>query len=507
MSESKFSLLKNLLTPSILDSIFVVLLIFIIFYDQGAQILKDGDTGFHIMTGRYILDNLQFPSHDVFSYTSYGKEWVAFSWATGVLFALMDNLAGLNGVVLLNLLVLLATFYIIYRLLMRCNINFYLMVFSMVCLISLTSIHWLARPHLFTILFMALLFYMLEIARENKKIYYFIPLIILLWVNFHPGFISGFFLLGAYIAGNIIEYLIAKAEDRKRHLHTARIISMTMLASVFVTILNPYGFKLYAYIYNTLTSYWIVNATREYLSPNFHNNFSVIVYGLVAGILIMAGLLSQRRVLDIPKILILLLWMHLSLFASRNIALFGIVAIPCMALMVQNVIDSLDLQSLKDKSEKLLVSERSLKCHFWPALIFIITVIIILNNGYFLDKKILACDFSPEKMPVNAMKFIEKNPVKGNILNHDNWGGYLIYRYPDIKVFMDGRLDMYQQKFLDDYQRVITLKPGWQEVLIQHNIDWALIKRNTLLRNFLLHHPDWFKVYEDNVTTIFILNK
>jgi hypothetical protein len=491
--------------PSVLDTIFIVILIFILFIDAGAHILRDADTGFHIMTGYFILDNLQFPSRDIFSYSCAGQEWVAFSWGTGVVFALLDTVSGLNGVVIFSALLILATIFITYRLLISWKINFFVLILSVITVTSLMSIHWLARPHLFTIFFTALTFYILEMARNNKKLYWLIPLIILFWVNFHPGFISGFFLLGAYGLGNILEYLIASKDQKQVLLERIKSLIIIGFVSLAMTLFNPYGFKLYPYIYDTLTSFWIVNATSEYLTPNFHGTLAVIVYELVIAGLILFGFLKNKKVLDLPKLIILIFWLHLSLFAIRNIALFGVIAVPCLALLMQNSFESLNDENLKQTSDRLLQTETQFKYHTWPVVIILIAIIASLNQGFLFGKNIINCQFSPLKIPVNAMAFYEQNPIEGNLLNQDNWGGYLIYKYPDVKVFMDGRLDMYQQDFLDEYQKVIFVKPGWQDIIEKYNIKWVLFANNTIFHNFLETNPNWQKVYEDSLASIFVL--
>lgn len=506
MSE-RLKSLKNILKPSVLDIVFVTILVFILFIDCGGHILKDADTGFHIMTGNFILNNLEFPSKDIFSYTCAGQKWVAFSWGTDVLFAIANKLAGLNGVVILCTLVILATIFIIYKFLLYYKVNFYVLVTSMVLFTCLMTVHCLARPHLFTIFFTVLSFFLLELAKKNKIIYYSIPFIMLIWANIHPGFISGFFILGAYFAGNLLESLFQQDIEKQLCLKNAKYLFIVIIVSLLFSLINPYGLELIAYIHNTLTSYWIVNATNEYKSPNFHGEFSVMVYIIILLTFLIIGLSKDKRVLDFPKILILLLWLHLSLFSIRNIAVFGVIAIPCLALILDESIKKLDFKRLKESSEAFLAIEINCKYHFWPLLVIILSIFLALNNGYFFDKKVLNCSFSPEYIPVRAMKYYEEHPIKGNMLNNDNWGGYIIYAYPKTKVFMDGRLDMYQQVFLDQYQTIVSGGPGWDKLMAKYDVQWILFDNKTLLYNLLENTPEWKKVYQDELSSIFIRTK
>lgn len=491
--------------PSIVDIFFVTILLFVVFVDAGFKLLRDADTGFHIMTGRYVLENHWVPVQDIFSYTVVGQKWFAFSWGTGFLYSIMDKFAGLNGVVLLTLLLILGTLFIIYRLLMHWNANFFVITLSITLVTCLTTVHWLARPHIFTMFFTALVFYFLELAKEKKFYYYLIPPVMIFWVNVHPGFISGFFMIALYFVGNLVELILNKNEKLKdTFISRLKALVLIGIISVLCTMLNPYGPELYIYIYKTLTSSWIVNATHEYFSPNFHNTMGVIVYALILLLLILMSLNNTRRVLDFPKIFVLLLWIHLSLFAVRNIALFAVIGVPCLALLMQDLLDKRPWPLFEKLNNSFMDIEKSLKYHFWPVFLFVILLIIALNNGYLLDKKVMNCRFSEEYIPVKALEYVKNNPIKGNMLNQDNWGGYIIYAHPDLKVFMDGRLDMYQQEFLGEFQMIIDARPGWQNGLDKYNVRWVLFGNNTYMHNILDNSPDWKVYYTDDVATIFI---
>lgn len=484
-----------------MDMVITIIILFLVYVDPRNSILKDGDTGYHIMTGRYILENLTFPKTDIYSHTVPDQLWIPFSWGTDVVFAFLDRLAGLNGVVIGSTILIIAMLYIVYKLLLQWKINFFILGLSLTLLVSLTSIHWLARPHLFTILFTALTFYILEKAKNNIRYLWSIPPIILFWTWIHPGVLSGFFLLGLYTIGKLIEYKLYRKDHDKHYLKTVFIVSVVSLA---VTLLNPYGIKLHAYIIDTLTSSWIVHATREYHSPNPHATLAAFLYILTLATFLLSFLAKNKKVLDFPQLLSLLFWTHLSLFAMRNIALYAVVAIPLLALVLQEIIDQHPLTAFKKKSQQFLDMEKSLQYHFWPISLIIISVLIALNNGTVFGYNVMNNRFSQIYFPVKALQYVENNPIKGNMLNEDNWGGYIIYAHPSLKVFMDGRLDMYQQAFLDEYQKLNKGKPEWQDILEKYNVSWILFSNNTYFHNLVKASPNWEVYYQDELSTIFV---
>jgi hypothetical protein len=110
-------------------------------------------------------------------------------------------------------------------------------------------------------------------------------------------------------------------------------------------------------------------------------------------------------------------------------------------------------------------------------------------------------NFDAEKFPVRAANFI---PDTGRVFTKDQWGGYLLYRFGgERKVFMDGRSDFYGDSFLRTYAEVADVKPGWQNVLKQYDVQVVLIPIDHALVSALQLSREWKRVYTDSMATIF----
>ena len=58
------------LMPSMTDMAFLMPILFLFARMDGVKtLLADGDTGWHIRTGQWILSHRQVPFHDIFSFT------------------------------------------------------------------------------------------------------------------------------------------------------------------------------------------------------------------------------------------------------------------------------------------------------------------------------------------------------------------------------------------------------------------------------------------------------
>ena len=93
------------------------------------------------------------------------------------------------------------------------------------------------------------------------------------------------------------------------------------------------------------------------------------------------------------------------------------------------------------------------------------------------------------------------------MFNDDEFGDYIIYRaYPQYKVFIDGRADIYGNEKIQDYLNVVNLRPGWEKVLEKYNIDWIIYNTDSPLSQYLNLKVDWKLIYTDNVANIYIKN-
>src|SRR5271154_1014242 len=96
--------------PSLADLAFVMPVIYIFVKLSGARtLLGDGDTGWHVRTGEWILAHHQVPYKDFFSFSRPGAPWFAWEWLWDVLFALLHDRWGLAAVVLASIVVICFT--------------------------------------------------------------------------------------------------------------------------------------------------------------------------------------------------------------------------------------------------------------------------------------------------------------------------------------------------------------------------------------------------------------
>ena len=502
--------------PSLTDFAFLMPIAFLFGRMDGVQtLLSDCDTGWHIRTGDWIVANHLIPTHDVFSFSKPGGIWFAWEWLTDVVFAALNNLGGLRAVVLFSLLLLCVTFTLLFRLVLRhCN-PVVGIVITMVAAAA-SSVHWLARPHLFTMLFLVMFLFVLERAREGGKrtagIPYFVllPLATILWTNLHGGFILGIVVLGVYGAGELLKIAFSPHPETRRPaaFQAARYFG-TSLACLAASLVNPYTYHLHVHLFQYLRDPYASQHIMEFFSLSFHHPAAIFFEGLLLlSAIAVFWYASQGR---FTESLLLLLFGHAGLLASRNIPLFAIVAAPLVAAAVEVWLTRLPhlevarwLRSAAVRFNEVVAKTAGTdalpRWHLVSAAGLALVAALLFAPS---PPKQFRSEYDPKSYPAGAIEVLRRDP-SARVFTNDEWGDYLIWRlYPAGKVFVDGRSDFYGSEFENKYVDVLNVKSGWEKILSRFGVDTILLPPSAPLSGALKENSRWHVVYDDGVALIF----
>ncbi len=174
---------------------------------SGPRILNfDGDLPRHILTGNLILQTRHVSTTDIFSFRTTGRPRFPHEWLSQVFFAFAYDWLGLNGVVLLTALVIMLTWWLVFRHAIRKSNSFFAALILVALAVGAGQIHVLPRPHIFTYLLTAIWITLLENIAEGKtRSWWMFPIVMLLWVNLHGMFVLGILILGIYLAGDFLD--------------------------------------------------------------------------------------------------------------------------------------------------------------------------------------------------------------------------------------------------------------------------------------------------------------
>jgi hypothetical protein len=498
--------------PSWADLIFIGLLSVLVFTPLSVRLLGDAGIGWHIRAGQQIIATHAIPRVDSFSSTMAGKSWFAWEWLYDLLVGQLEARWRLHGVVWLTAAVIAAVFAWMFRLLIERGTNMLVALLLVLLAVSASMIHFLARPHVVSWLFTLAWFWILDSSERDdfgqrgehgRRWLWALPLLMLVWVNVHGGFLIGFVLLGIFLLGtmwtwfrareNRIEELLQNIAARRRVRNLATVGLLSMAASL----VNPYGWKLYWHVYYYLSNRFLMDHIDEFQSPNFHGIAQKCF--LVLLLITVTTLALRGRDLRISQGLVVLFAVYAGLYASRNIPISSVLLVMVVGPFVPRA------GLVGGFIQRMAAVEVRQRGHLWPILATLVTFSIAANGGRIGSGVLMDARFDPKRMPVQAVNYLEKSEENGPVLSPDYWGGYLIYRrYPKARVVVDDRHDLYGEEFFKSYLKMVRGERGWDEFLRTHPISCVLLPRDAALANILIVTKGWKQIYADDVAIAFV---
>jgi hypothetical protein len=483
--------------PSVGQSLFLTVFLTLSLH-SGVTLLNDGDTGYHIRAGEYILETASVPHHDIFSFFSPPPVWTAHEWLSEVIMALLHRAFGLTGVVLFFIFLISLTYPLLFRALRTWQGNILADILIIVLVIASSTLHWLARPHVISLFLLVGWYHLLDaFQKESRNHLFLLPPLMLLWVNLHGGFVAGFLLLGIFFVGNVFMIRFPAGYGKEQAKGNARALGYTILACLLVSLINPYGYHILSFPFQLVSKRYLMDNVIEFMSPNFHH---VMPFKYLLFLTIGIFAVSLRKA-DIIELSLILIFTNMALVSARYIPIFCVITAPILSRQAGFLLDQAEgerFPNLKKKADNIARIDSSVNG-------YISALIAVLLVAGFAAMGKTDFRFDKTKKPVVAVEFLMSEHIPGNMFNNDEFGDYLIYAaYPRYKVFFDGRSDMYGEERAKEYKKVITLETGWEKVIEKYDIGWIFYEADSILSRSLQEKEGWRLIYADDVANIFV---
>lgn len=483
--------MRQFLLPRLRDILFFALFSAAILL--GPQMLnQDGDLPRHLTMGRFILQQAAIPTKDIFSYTVAGQPFAPHEWLADVIFYSLYHAFGLNGLVIFTASVLATLFTLIYNFgVSRTGLRIPVLI-----LVgwgaAVSSLHWIVRPHILTMLFLAIWLILSDKLRTGESIHIWIfPILMTIWANTHGEFIAGFLVLIAYLAGWAWDFLFTHSSA---DFQIVKRLIIVLIFSFFSSLINPVGFRIWTTILGYVNNNYLVSHTNETNPPDFlQPKFLVLLAFIVFSIIL---LVLNRKKLNAGQVFLLAGFTVMSLTSARNVHLYGIVAPFVLASTISGLHNFPPVNGLENFLERI---ETQLKGVLWPLMTIICFSALVTFTPLGKVNR-----FDPGFFPVQAVTWLKQNPREGHMFNAFDWGGYLLFNlWPTSKVFIDSQTDVYGANFTRQYEQIVLMENGWQEILKTYQVSWIIIPPNWPLASFLHKQPSWQIIYQDGTSTIF----
>jgi hypothetical protein len=469
--------------PDSLAPLCVAAATYLLLLFAGDNLLHDPDTLWQIKVGQWILDQRAVPYSDIYSFSRNGDVWLSTSWLSQLLFAAVYAHWGWTGVVVLTSIAIASATAIFFALLQRHLSRAHALLFSLLA-IMLAAPHLLARPHVLALPVMVAWSGALMAAADRSKAPSLLLLpLMALWANLHGGFVLGLALIGPIG----LEALESAAPERR--LVLALRWALFGLASLVASCCTPYGWSSLLGAARILDLGESFKVIAEWRSADFSafNTFEAALLGLL-------GLAFYRGLtLSAPRILLILVMVWMALTHVRSIETFGILVPLVLAKPLAARPKTASSEPTADAQPR------------WSAVTAFAALTIVMaawaSTSIFAARH--AFTFSTIQTPVAAVDLLISRKAE-RVFNSYGFGGYLITR--DVKPFVDGRSELYGEKFLMDFFAAEDARDvdGLLRMLDDYRIDATLLTSDSPAARVLDHIPGWTRAYADKMAVVHV---
>lgn len=482
---------------------FLIMLIATIYYYPHIKV--DYDIWYHLKFGEHFVTNKTFQlDHSIFSWTPADPEWKYGIWLGSSFLYLLHSFGGVYALEFFKWLVIISVvcLYFYYCRTSEGSIDINNILLAFLLLIVMNSIASMVKPDNFTLLFFAVIVLIYFFTKlYSKRLFYVYPLIFLVWVNTHGGFLIGLFFITLALFGEVTNLYL-----RKKGAFSKRLVlefAIAVFFSYVVTLINPYGISYHIYIIPTYFKSEVMGyagrvfafeSLWEYAFSDFFRLRNTL-WGLILLFAVFVGLTAfvfgKKRQIDPGLLLLNLVFLYIGTGTSRVAAFSAIVAVFSISYLLRKG------DALYIKSSVAAIS----------AIIFVLAAAgvsydSLTKNDY--RAWIVTDDVTPEQ----EVAYIKKYKLPQPIFNDYLTGGYLIWAmYPEYKVFIDPRYGPYWKEVGPDYfdllakptetrLKALNQKYPFKTAII-HYSQSAFIK-------LFMRSDDWKLIYFGNACAVFI---
>ncbi len=472
----------------------------------------DFDIWWHLRTGQLIVES-GIPYYNDYSFTALGHPWVVYEWLSELIIYLLQQAFGYVGLVLLFGAVQVGSGVLVYRLLRFKGAGRFLALMLLLLFFIFAAPTWGVRPQIIAALFLAAYYLILLRYRRDPtrvRTLWLLPLLTVLWANMHGTYVTGLALVALFVVGEAANNFIYRPPQPT----PLRPLLLTLIGCLAASLLNPYFINLWllplGYIstggHNPL--YYV----DEWKPLDFHDYGNLLLAGSFI-LLMLAGITrhvsqAQRqgwriplhRYVDLTDALLVAAFTVQALQGAYTTPLYGVIVLPILA---QGLVRTLPLLSRRNDVPPPPLEGRVNWLLGAVGSALLATLIIASPQAQVGPQPRLD---SSIPYPVGAAEYISKLP-NVRMYNDFGWGGYFIYRlYPQQRVFIDGRVDVYRGPVFEDFITVQNVGVGWREILTRYRVNLVVIQGGSVLDYALAHESGWRLTFHDSVAVVYQKN-
>jgi len=449
----------------------------------------DPDLWGHVRYGADAIAAGRLPVMTTYSYTAPDFRWINHEWVSEVVFGAIAGVAGGTGLVAFKMLLGLAFFAVAIALARRRGAG--LTPTALPILLAAVSLSpgWSVRPQIFSYAFFAVMIILLD-----GGVLWPIPLLFVVWVNTHAGFVAGLAVLGLYLGCRTLAALL---RDGAGAVRDAAYATTVLVASVLTVLCTPYGWSFVPWLVRAVTlhrpaiSEWQPFAMSDPQFPPF----------VALALLVALAWIGSRRPRPLAQTVVLAVVAWQSYLHARHAPFLAILA----ALWIPPHLQSLAERWVPAPSDGAVPGpSRVVYGAAWGVCALLAVAVGLRVRPPWVDKN---------AFPVDAFAYMRNEGLSGRLVAHFDWAQYALYAFsPPTTVQFDGRFETaYPEDVADMHFDFLLGDQGGRQptgdparILEFHDPELVLVSRRYLqpVTTMRSRQDAWVLLYQDELAQI-----
>ena len=458
----------------------LTLIVITVLFALSRQGLPDPDIWWHLHNASYLVQHHSLPSSDMYSFTVAGHPWINHEWLAELPYYFAWRILGLAGINAVMFATLTLTFLGVLYLCYRESDHYKASIVAGSSSVLLASVSFGPRTILFGYGYLVILLIILQRVRQKGRTpLWAVPLLFCLWINTHGSWLLGLVTFSIVIAAGLVKGKWGMVSAEPWTSSQRNSLLLTWSASVGALFVNPFGARLVFYPFDLAFRQKLnIEHVAEWISINFHDTRGKLVLALLL-VLLVSALVRPRR-WTLAEVAAGMFALYSGLTYSRFLFFLAIVMAPVLAKIFSFV-------------------PRYRREDDTPVVNTVVIVLLIAGVVHYWPRQSQLQTLVADQYPVEAVSYLQAHGSAEPMLNFYLWGGYLNWRDPSLKIFIDSRVDIFEYSgVLKDYLDILALNEP-DVLLKKYGIRYVLFPRGEPLTYALQHDPNWRELYSDRL--------
>jgi hypothetical protein len=412
--------------------------------------LPSVDLAYHLRAGAEILQARALPTVDTWTFTAPGAPWVDQQWGAQVILSGVYQTLGWTGLAVLRAALVGVIFGCLFVIGRHRGLGERRAAWLTLAAFIVAAVTLALRPQLFGMALFAVVLLLVVDRREHPRRLWAIPVLVLVWANLHGSFFLGPLVLG-----------LAWLEDlHDRDAGARRVLGVTVV-SALAACLTPVGPAVWVYAIGLSTNAQVTQRITEWQPTSLRDVPGILFFTSAMAVVVLIA--RRGRMTPWPELAWLGVFFVIGVYAVRGVAWWPLAASAAVAGRL--------LTEPEPVREPRIDPPLIRRLNLIVAGVLVLAGVALLPLWRPIDPGLGAPIGVVGTAPPGITGALREQLRPGDhLFNPQPWGSWFEFAFPETRIALDSRIEMFPADVWDGYDVVVHGADGWQDQLARWGV-------------------------------------